>query len=191
MIALAVAGVFAATSGGGDTPTASGGDDASTPTVALPTAKGYKPSYSDRACPEPIIVSFREATCGQLAVPKDRDHPENGRQVHLLVIRAAPRGEVTEAPVLDFGADGLAQSPVRDHAEELRLVQRGFDGSEPVLKCPAYAAAQTRHCPHRPTMRRRSQGCTRHWRRVTPRPWPGGSIPTCTTTGPTHRTCST
>src|SRR6188472_3021399 len=87
-------------------------------------------------------MAFRDAECATLSVPEDREHPENGRLVRLLVIRAGARGEVTEAPVLDFGADTLASSPVREHADEYRLVPRGFDGSEPVLRCPAYAAAQ-------------------------------------------------
>jgi len=134
LLAMAVAGVVAVTSGGDDTPA---------PQVVLAEAEGYKPTYdADSACPETVVVAFRNAKCGTLSVPEDRGQPENGRLVRLLVVRAPARGEVTEAPVLDFGADTLASSPVREHADEYRLVPRGFVGSEPVLDCPAYAAAQ-------------------------------------------------
>ena len=77
VVALAVAGVVAATSGS---------DDTAAPQVTLPQAEGYKPTYDpSRACPEPVVVAFRDAECGTLSVPEDRQQPENGRLVRLLV----------------------------------------------------------------------------------------------------------
>ncbi len=102
--------------------------------AALPPAVGYTPKYVAATC----TAGIRGATCGTLTVPMDRMKP-NGAQVTLFVTRAPARGKVTSAPVLDFGADQLADSPVRDHAEEIQLSRRGFAPSQPVLTCPEYA----------------------------------------------------
>ena len=130
---LAVAGVVVATSGG---------DDSEPLAATIPAAKGYRPAYASRSCPPNLNPPVPSAECGTLSIPEDRDHPENGRQVRLLVIRAPARGKATEAPVLDFGTDTLSESPAREHAEEIKLSPRGSYGSEPFLDCPDYASAQ-------------------------------------------------
>ena len=107
---------------------------------AVPAANGYTPTYEARSCPDDVQEAVPGATCGTLVVPEDRTQPDNGHQVRLLVTRAPARGEVTSVPVVDFGADTLASSPVREHAEEIQLSFRGAAPSEPVLTCPEYAA---------------------------------------------------
>ena len=108
--------------------------------AGVPAAVGYTPTYEERSCPDDVQEAVPGATCGTLVVPEDRTQPDNGHQVRLLVTRAPARGEVTSVPVVDFGADTLASSPVREHAEEIQLTFRGAAPSEPVLTCPEYAA---------------------------------------------------
>jgi serine/threonine-protein kinase len=110
----------------------------STTSHALPPAVGYTPKYVAGACPSGTSTNIPGATCATLTVPQDRSKPA-GAQVRLLVTRAPARGKVTSPPVLDFGADQLADSPVRDNAEEIQLSRRGFAPSTPVLTCPEYA----------------------------------------------------
>ena len=117
-------------------------DPSSSPEAAagVPPAVGYTPTYEERSCPDDVQEAVPAATCGTLVVPEDRTQPGNGHKVRLLVTRAPARGEVTSVPVVDFGADTLASSPVREHAEEIQLSNRGFAPSEPVLTCPEYAS---------------------------------------------------
>ena len=130
---LVVGGVVVATSGG---------DDPKAKIATIPAATGYQPTYADRSCPPNLNPPVPGAECGTLSVPEDREHPENGRLVRLLVVRAPARGKATGAPVLDFGTDTLSESPAREHAEEIKLSPRGSYGSDPFLDCPDYASAQ-------------------------------------------------
>jgi class 3 adenylate cyclase/pimeloyl-ACP methyl ester carboxylesterase len=109
------------------------------PSHGVPAAVGYTPHYTTSRCPDDVAKAVTGVTCGTLTVPEDRTHPANGHSVKLLVTRAPARDGATDDPVLDFGADQLAQSPVRDHADEIQLSQRGFAPSEPALTCPDYA----------------------------------------------------
>ena len=113
------------------------GNGSSASTASLPPAVGYTPRYVSAACPPDVRSAVTKATCGTLTVPQDRTKP-SGAQVRLLVTQAPARGKVTSDPVVDFGADSLADSPVRDHAKEIQLSQRGFAPSAPVLTCPEY-----------------------------------------------------
>jgi class 3 adenylate cyclase/pimeloyl-ACP methyl ester carboxylesterase len=106
----------------------------------VPPAVGYTPRFTSRTCPAEVTAAMQRASCGTLTVPEDRSHPDNGHTVKLLVTRAPAREDETEDPVVDFGADALATSPVRVHAEEIQILPRGFGLSEPELTCPEYAA---------------------------------------------------
>jgi class 3 adenylate cyclase len=130
-VAVAVA-LVVATAGNDPSPETAG--------AVVPPAVGYTPRYAPRACPGDVAATVTGARCGTLTVPEDRANPDNGRTVRLLVTRAPARGAVTEDPVLDLGADNLASSPVREHADEIRISPRGYAPSEPVLACPEYAS---------------------------------------------------
>jgi serine/threonine protein kinase, bacterial len=104
----------------------------------LPAAVGYTPRYVAVTCSVDVQTDIPGASCGTLTVPQDRSKP-TGATVTLLVTRGPARGKVTSPPVVDFGADDLHDSPVRDHAQEIQLSRRGFAPSSPVLTCPEYA----------------------------------------------------
>ncbi|HWS47572.1 MAG TPA: adenylate/guanylate cyclase domain-containing protein, partial [Acidimicrobiia bacterium] len=110
--------------------------------TARPAASlgSYPVSYSAVQCPADDERRIPGLICGTLTVPEDRSKP-HGRVVRLGVYRAPARGHAASDPVLDFGADDLATSPARDHAEEIQLAQRGWSGpplSDPALTCPEY-----------------------------------------------------
>ncbi len=58
-----------------------------------------------------------------------------------LEVRRAParNDDDTGDPTVDFGAEDLASSPVRDHSELIQVSQRGWEGSDPKLTCPERA----------------------------------------------------
>jgi class 3 adenylate cyclase/pimeloyl-ACP methyl ester carboxylesterase len=110
----------------------------SSPRAPLTSARGYVPIYVTRRCPATVVSETPTATCGTLTVPQDRTRPHDGHVVHLLVTRVPARQAATLDPVVDFGADVLSGSPVRDNSEEIQLSTRGFAPSAPVLTCPDY-----------------------------------------------------
>jgi class 3 adenylate cyclase len=114
------------------------GSSASSPGTGNPH---YKITYAPASCPPSEAQSVPGLQCGTLTVPEDRSKP-NGNVVTLSVYRAPPRDKGTGDPVLDFGADNLATSPARDHAEEIQVAQRGWSGplaAKPALTCPEYS----------------------------------------------------
>jgi class 3 adenylate cyclase len=115
---------------------------------ASPSTKGVPPvaypiKYAERICPGDSATGIVGASCGTLTVPEDRTHPNNGHTVSLLVTRAPARSGATLDPVVDFGADSLANSPVREHAEEIQISERGFSPSAPVLSCSEYGVVSS------------------------------------------------
>jgi class 3 adenylate cyclase/pimeloyl-ACP methyl ester carboxylesterase len=130
VVALVAAGLVAITSPGG------GGTG---PGIATP--KGYTPRYEAKACPATVRTPTPDATCGNLVVPQDRNKP-HGKTIRIAVLRAPARTPGNNAaPTIDVGAhDSLASSPVRDHAELIQLVNRGFASfGDPQLTCPEVA----------------------------------------------------
>jgi len=100
--------------------------------------RDYPVSYAPAPCPPDQAGQIVGLTCGTLTVPENRQDP-HGRVVKLSVYRAPARGHAASDPVLDFGADDLATSAARDHAEEIQLADRGWGGtpkSDPALTCP-------------------------------------------------------
>jgi class 3 adenylate cyclase/pimeloyl-ACP methyl ester carboxylesterase len=130
VVALVAAGLVAITSKGGD------GTGAG---IAAP--KGYTPRYEAKACPADVRTLTPDATCGNLVVPEDRNKP-HGKTIRIAVLRAPARTQGgNAAPTIDVGGhDSLASSPVRDHAELIQLVNRGFASiGDPKLTCPEVA----------------------------------------------------
>jgi class 3 adenylate cyclase len=131
VFALVAAGLVAITSGGGNS---TGGG------VAAP--KSYTPRYEAKACPADVRTPTPDATCGNLVVPQDRNKPR-GKMIRIAVLRAPSRTPGNNAaPTIDVGGhDSLASSPVRDHAELIQIMNRGFASiGNPELTCPEVAA---------------------------------------------------
>ncbi len=121
-----------------------GGDDSGKPTDALPgltPPKGYTPTFAPKHCREELTTEAPEATCGDLIVPQDREHPNRGPKVRVDVVRVPARaGASGAAPTLDFGADAIGTSPARDHSDLIEFGNRGWFRSSPELRCPELSA---------------------------------------------------
>jgi class 3 adenylate cyclase len=131
VVVLVGAGLVAITSGGGD---GTG--------VGIAAPKSYTPRYEAKACPGNVRTPTPDATCGNLVVPQDRNKPR-GKMIRIAVLRAPSRTPGSNAaPTIDVGGhDSLASSPVRDHAELIQLLNRGFASiGDPKLTCPEVAA---------------------------------------------------
>jgi hypothetical protein len=132
VVALVATGVAVVSSAGPTATTLKG--------VVAP--QGYTPRYEPKACPADVRTTTSDATCGNLVVPQDRNKP-HGKLIRIAVLRAPARtGGSSAAPTIDVGGhDSLASSPVRDHAELIQIMNRGFASiGDPKLTCPEVAA---------------------------------------------------
>jgi class 3 adenylate cyclase len=135
VVLVVIAGAVALVTRGRDSHTAAG----NAPPPAAP--RNYPVQLTAAKCPADIGSQVSGLTCSTLTVPEDRSKP-NGRVVKLGVYHAPARTKPAEAdPVVDFGADDIGTSPVREHRDEYLLAQRGWGGepgSTPELKCPEF-----------------------------------------------------
>jgi class 3 adenylate cyclase len=93
-------------------------------------------------CPAGIRAVADDATCGKLIVPQDRADPK-GKKVELLVSQAPARVPSHAAPSIDVCAcENLGNSLTREHAALVHLARRGYEGSDPRLDCPDFAATR-------------------------------------------------
>jgi class 3 adenylate cyclase len=134
VIALA-AGAFVATRDGGDSTHAAA--------AGVPAPHGYKARYvPSPKCPDAVSSVAANATCGKLVVPQNRAEP-NGKMIELLVSQAPARIPSHAQPSIDVcGCEDLGNSLTRDHAALIHLAQRGYEGSDPILRCPDFAATR-------------------------------------------------
>ena len=109
----------------------------------VPTPQGYVPTYSSTKCPDDVVTAAPDATCGHLVVPQNRTEPKK-KQVTLLVTRAPARvPDAGAAPSIDVcGCEDIGNSLTRDHAALLHIATRGYQGSDPELSCPEFAATR-------------------------------------------------
>jgi hypothetical protein len=134
VIALAVT-LFAVTRDHASTTHAA---SAGVPTPTYPVK--YVPSST---CPADIRAVADNATCGTLIVPQDRADPK-GKKVELLVSQAPARVPSHAAPSIDVcGCEDLGNSLTREHAALIHVARRGYEGSDPRLNCPDFAATRT------------------------------------------------
>jgi serine/threonine-protein kinase len=108
---------------------------------------GYTPTFVARPCPTGVATD-PGVSCGDLVVPEDRAKP-TGRQLHLLIVRAAaqtprpaPDPVVDVAGGINYGGGEGPSSNVRLYSDYIELSARGNIGSDPLLSCPEEQAAQ-------------------------------------------------
>ena len=114
-----------------------------TPATAA-QGKKYTPQYTTVTCPPEVSSVASDVTCGELVVPENRDKPDNGHKVKLLVTRVPPRRAGSPgAPTIDIcGCENPTSSVARDHSELIHLGQRGYDEGTPSLVCPEFVSAR-------------------------------------------------
>ncbi|MGZ4675708.1 MAG: alpha/beta hydrolase [Acidimicrobiia bacterium] len=120
-----------------------GGNDATQSAAGVPNPVGYTPKYlPSSTCPDAVRQVAADATCGKLVVPENRAEP-HGKQITLQVSQAPARTPSPAAPSIDVcGCENLGNSLTRDHAALIHVASRGYEGSDPTLTCPEFAATR-------------------------------------------------
>ena len=118
--------------------------------VAVAAAQEIVPGFNPAQCPAIIqkVAHDHQAliNCGWFVVPEDRQTPENGRLVELLVARIRSLEQSDNSPLLhlaggpgDAATDDLAfwlESRFHQDYDIILLDQRGTGLSRPSLDCP-------------------------------------------------------